>query len=86
MNRHGQVAEHALSPRSVAKILERAASRAGINAASIAGHILRAGMVTQAALNGAEEREIAKTTRVIASEILSPLHLISSTIVLSRVA
>lgn len=62
VNRHGQVAEHALSPRSVAKILKRAAMRAGINPASIAGHSLRAGMVTQAAINGVEEREIAKTT------------------------
>jgi site-specific recombinase XerD len=62
VNRHGHVAEHALSPRSVAKILKRAATRAGINAASIAGHSLRAGMVTQAAMNGAEEREIAHTT------------------------
>lgn len=62
VNRHGQVAEHALSPRSVAKILKRAATRAGINSASIAGHSLRAGMVTQAALNGAEERDISRTT------------------------
>jgi site-specific recombinase XerD len=62
VNRHGHVAEHALSPRSVAKILKRAAMRAGINAASIAGHSLRAGMVTQAAMNGAEERDIARTT------------------------
>ncbi len=62
VNRHGHVAGHALSPRSVAKILKRAATRAGINPASIAGHSLRAGMVTQAAMNGAEERDIAKTT------------------------
>lgn len=62
VNRHGQVAEHALSPRSVSKILKRAAMRAGIDSASIAGHSLRAGMVTQAAINGVEERDIAKTT------------------------
>jgi site-specific recombinase XerD len=62
VNRHGQVAEHALSPRSVSKILKRAAVRAGIDSAPIAGHSLRAGMVTQAAMNGVEEREIAKTT------------------------
>jgi site-specific recombinase XerD len=62
VNRHGQVGEHALSPRSVAKILKQAATRAGINPASIAGHSLRAGMVTQAAINGAEERDIARTT------------------------
>lgn len=30
VNRHGHVAEHAPSPRSVAKILKRAATRAGI--------------------------------------------------------
>ncbi len=62
VNRHGQVAERAVSPRSIAKILKRAATRAGINPASIAGHSLRAGMVTQAAINGVAEREIAKTT------------------------
>ncbi len=62
VNRHGHVAERALSPRSIAKILKRAAMRAGINPASIAGHSLRAGMVTQAAINGVAEREIAKTT------------------------
>jgi site-specific recombinase XerD len=62
VDRHGEVATHALSPRSVAKILKCAATRAGIDAASIAGHSLRAGMVTQAALNGTAEREIAKTT------------------------
>jgi site-specific recombinase XerD len=62
VSRHGHVGEHALSPRSIAKILKQAAIRAGINPAAIAGHSLRAGMVTQAAINGAEEREIAKTT------------------------
>lgn len=62
VDRHGKVATHALSPRSVAKILKRAAARAGIDAAAIAGHSLRAGMATQAALNGAQERDIAKTT------------------------
>jgi integrase len=46
----------------VAKILKRAATRGGINAVSIAGHSLRAGMVTQAAMNGAEERAIMRTT------------------------
>lgn len=62
VDRHGHVAAHALSPRSIAKILKCAATRAGIDATSIAGHSLRAGMVTQAALNGSKEREIARTT------------------------
>jgi site-specific recombinase XerD len=62
VDRHGRVPAHALSPRSIAKILKCAAARAGIDATSIAGHSLRAGMVTQAALNGSKEREIARTT------------------------
>jgi site-specific recombinase XerD len=62
VDRHGHIAAHALSPRSIAKILKCAATRAGINPASIAGHSLRAGMATQAALSGSNEREIARTT------------------------
>ncbi len=62
VDRHGHVAAHALSPRSIAKILKCAATRAGIDATLIAGHSLRSGMATQAALNGAQEREIARTT------------------------
>jgi len=62
VDRHGHVAAHALSPRSIAKILKCAATRAGIDATSIAGHSLRVGMATQAALNGAKELEIARTT------------------------
>jgi hypothetical protein len=62
VDRHGHVAAHALSPRSIAKILKCAATRAGIDATLIAGHSLRAGMATQAALNGSNEREIARTT------------------------
>jgi len=48
---------------SIAEILKTAATRAGINATNIAGHSVRAGMATQAALNGSSERAIAKTTR-----------------------
>jgi site-specific recombinase XerD len=62
VDRHGRVADHALCPRSIAKILKCAATRAGMDATSIAGHSLRAGMITQAALNGSKELEIARTT------------------------
>jgi site-specific recombinase XerD len=62
VDRHGHVSAHALSPRSIAKILKCGALRAGIDPTLIAGHSLRAGMVTQAALNGSKEREIARTT------------------------
>jgi hypothetical protein len=34
-----------------------------MNATNIAGHSVRAGMVTQAALSGSFERAIARTTR-----------------------
>lgn len=62
VDRHGHVAAHALSPRSIAKILKCAATRAGIDATLIAGHSLRAGMATQASINGSGELEIARTT------------------------
>lgn len=62
VDRHGRVASTALSTRSISKILKRAAARAGIDPASISGHSLRAGMATTAAIEGAQEREIALTT------------------------
>ncbi len=62
VDRHGHGSAHALSPRSIAKILKCGALRAGIDPTLIAGHSLRAGMVTQAALNGSKDREIARTT------------------------
>lgn len=62
VDRHGRVGRQPLCLRSIAKILKHAARRAGIEAANISGHSLRAGMATQAARNGAGEREIARTT------------------------
>lgn len=62
VDRHGRVAATALSTRSVSKILKRAAARAGIDPERVSGHSLRAGMATTAAIEGAEEREIALTT------------------------
>lgn len=62
VNRHGRVATAALSERSISKILKRAAARAGIDPQNISGHSLRAGMATTATIEGAQEREIARTT------------------------
>ncbi len=42
---------------------KRAPRGRGMNATNIAGHSVRAGMATQAVLNGSSERAIAKTTR-----------------------
>lgn len=63
VDRHGHVAANGLHRDSIAAIFKTAAARAGINATNIAGHSVRAGMATQAALNGSSERAIAKTTR-----------------------
>ena len=58
----GRVSDAPLHPRSISKILKRAAQRAGIDPRNVSGHSLRAGMATTAAIHGAEEREIARTT------------------------
>jgi len=63
VDRYNKVAATGLHRDSIAAIFKTAAVRAGINATNIAGHSVRAGMATQAALNGSSERAIAKTTR-----------------------
>ena len=63
VDRHGHVAATGLHRDSIAAIFKSAAARGGMNATNIAGHSVRAGMATQAALNGSSERAIAKTTR-----------------------
>lgn len=60
VNRHGTVSPHALSRRSVSKILKAASARAGLNPSEISPHGLRAGMITTAALAGASAIEIAE--------------------------
>ena len=62
VDRHGRVSSTGLHRDSIAAIFQRAASRGGMNATNIAGHSVRAGMATQAALNGSSERAIARTT------------------------
>ena len=47
---------------SVSWILKRAARRAGMKTRPLSGHSLRAGCVTQAAMNGANERDIMRQT------------------------
>lgn len=62
VDRHGNVSATGLHPDSIGTIPKNAAARAAIDATNIAGHSIRAGMATQAAMNGASERDIAKTT------------------------
>lgn len=58
----GRVSATDLHPRSISRILKRAAKRAGLDPSNIFCHCLGAGMATTAAIHGAEEREIARTT------------------------
>ena len=62
IDRCGQVSEEALHADSVAYLVKRAAKRAGLKTAEYAGHSLRAGLATQAAMNGASELAIMKQT------------------------
>jgi site-specific recombinase XerD len=51
-----------LHPDSIAFIVKRAAERIGLEVEEFAGHSLRAGLATQAAMNGASELAIMKQT------------------------
>jgi site-specific recombinase XerD len=62
VDRHGLVSSQALHADSVGYLVKRAAGRAGLETAEYAGHSLRAGLATQAAMNGASELAIMKQT------------------------
>jgi integrase len=63
INRHGTVADASLTAASVALIVKRAATRAGLDASTFSGHSLRAGFATAAARAEVPEWRIAKQTR-----------------------
>jgi site-specific recombinase XerD len=62
INRHGQVQAGRLSGIDVARVVKKLALRAGLDAAAYAGHSLRAGHATSAAIAGASERSIMNQT------------------------
>jgi integrase len=62
INRHGQVQSGRLSGIDVARIVKKLAERAGLDASKYAGHSLRAGHATTAAIGGASERAIMNQT------------------------
>ena len=62
VDRHGLASDKALHADSVAYLVKRAAGRAGLETMEYAGHSLRAGLATQAAMNGASELAIMKQT------------------------
>jgi integrase len=60
---HGKkMGEKAITAQVVALVVKRAAERAGLDPAILAGHSLRSGLATQAARNGASERSIMRQT------------------------
>ena len=60
VDRHGFVANIRLCGRAVAEVVKRSLVAAGKSARLYAGHSLRAGLITQAAMNGVSERAIAE--------------------------
>jgi integrase len=62
ISRHGGVRPGRLSPIDVARVVKKLADRAGLDAAKYAGHSLRAGHATSAAIAGASERSIMNQT------------------------
>lgn len=62
VSRHGQVGKSPLHKDSIGLIVKRAAERAGYDPSNLAGQSLRAGLATQAAMNGATELTIMKQT------------------------
>ena len=62
INRHGQIRPGRLSPADVARVVKKLAQRAGLDPLKYAGHSLRAGHATAAAIAGASERSIMNQT------------------------
>jgi integrase len=71
INRHDHIGTRGLNRASVGWILKRAARRAGMKTRPLGGHSLRAGCVTQAAMNGANERDIMRQTGHKSAETLA---------------
>jgi len=61
INKGGNMQE-SFDDKTVARIVKRAALAAGLNPSDYAGHSLRAGLATSAAMAGVEERVIMKQT------------------------
>jgi site-specific recombinase XerD len=62
VNRHGQIADSAITPQAVAMVVKERAQAVGLNAANYSGHSLRAGLVTSAAQLGVSSWKIRQQT------------------------
>jgi site-specific recombinase XerD len=70
IDRHGNLSEKRLAGEAVADIVKSHVKRIGLDEHRYAGHSLRAGLATTAALSGVSERAIAKVTRHRSMEVL----------------
>src|SRR5581483_6023178 len=70
VNRHGKVQPSAITDQVVALVVKRYAAAAGLNARQYAGHSLRAGLVTSAAINNVPEYVIQRQTRHKSTDML----------------
>lgn len=61
VDRHGNILGP-MTSQTVALVVKRAAAAAGLDPAKYSGHSLRAGFVTQGAINGASESNIMRST------------------------
>jgi site-specific recombinase XerD len=62
INRHGHVSAARLAAESVADVVKRYAGAVGFDATEFAGHSLRSGLATSAAMAGVSERSIMAQT------------------------
>jgi integrase len=62
INRHGHVQAGRLGGLAVARVVKKLAERTGLDPSKYAGHSLRSGHATAAAIAGASERSIMKQT------------------------
>ena len=62
ITRHGRLRPGRLAGIDVARVVKKLAKRAGLDASKYAGHSLRAGHATSAAIAGASERSIMNQT------------------------
>jgi hypothetical protein len=62
VSRYGKIGQEPLNKDFIGLIVKRAAERAGYDSSTLAGHSLRAGLATQAAMNGTTELTIMKQT------------------------
>jgi integrase len=70
VNRHGRVQDRRLTDQVVALVVKRYAEAAGMDSRKYAGHSLRVGLVTSAAMNNVPEYVIQKQTRHKSTDML----------------